>query len=178
MIILYVLLSLLAIVFTVLLYIFFAPFYIEVDSNQSLYRLRLASWAWVRIFFENNNFFAEIRVFWFKKAINLSATATKKQNKQPAKIEVKPIRKKEKQKNRKKIPLSKIKSILKSFTVKKCRLQVDTGDVALNGILYPIFFLIGFYTRQQININFEERNEFELALKNSLAKMCLAYLKK
>ena len=44
---------------------------------------------------------------------------------------------------RNKISSKRIKQVIKSFKVNKCSVELDTGDVQWNGILFPFFFMLG-----------------------------------
>lgn len=54
---------------------------------------------------------------------------------------------------------------LKSFTIKRFYLDLDTGDCIANAKLYPIFSLVNF-KRGNFNINFRGRNKLVLHIQN------------
>ena len=75
------------------------------------------------------------------------------------------------------IPWSKVKAVLQSFKWDKCNVSLNTGDMPLNGILFPVVYLIAFLTGKNIRINFLDETSVELKIRNSLAGMSWAFLK-
>ena len=70
----------------------------------------------------------------------------------------------------------KLISVLKSFTVTQCQVSIDTGNMPLNGLLYPLFWLVSKYTKKQIEINFRNDTYISLQIKNNLARITWAYI--
>ncbi|MGZ5253905.1 MAG: hypothetical protein ACXWV4_06020 [Flavitalea sp.] len=64
--------------------------------------------------------------------------------------------------------------VLKSFRTKRLHLSVDTGDFALNGILYSLYASPAFH--KHVTVNFENRNYALLQISNTPLRMLLAYL--
>jgi hypothetical protein len=149
-------------------YIFFAPFYFEINSNESLYRFRLSRLLTLNIINDNNIFFIEIKIVGITKRIELFGT-------KKAVDKIEKIKKKTKAKKKFNISFKKIKAVLATFMIKKCDISIDTGDMTLNGILFPAFYLLSFYSGKNISINFEEKNEINLLIKNNFARMAWAY---
>lgn len=71
----------------------------------------------------------------------------------------------------------KLRGVLRSFKINKCNVLLDTGDQQLNGILYPVFCMMRYYSGKYFEINFMNRNEVVLEIENSIARMGWAYLK-
>lgn len=65
--------------------------------------------------------------------------------------------------------------ILKSFKIIYLKIDVDTGNYPLNGIIYPFLFLASFIFNKKINVNFLGRNSLQIILKNNLARLSWAY---
>ncbi|HEV7231367.1 MAG TPA: hypothetical protein VGO45_08575, partial [Bacteroidia bacterium] len=162
-----VLLILLFLVLSIVTYVFFAPFYLEVNTESGLYRMRFHRLTSVSLKLIDNVPIAEIRLAGWKKQIDLSAMSSPQTPK-----EKKAFAGNKKTRN---IPWKKIPGLFKGFQIRKCRVTIDTGDMQLNGMLYPLFYLIGFYGHRDISINFMNENTIILEIKSSLARMSWAY---
>ena len=166
MIILYVLLIIIVAIFGCIL---FLPFYVEINSEEAIYRVRLSPLFCLSIIPSSESFSIEVKILGLKKNINIFETKEQKVRKTKSS--------RSKVKKNSTIAWKRIRSVLKSFVVKKCFITFDTGDAALNGILYPAVYLASFYSGKNITVNFEERNEVILTIKNSFARMVWAYIK-
>ena len=153
---------------TILCYLLFAPFYLEVDSNKNLYRIRFHHLASLAIDASDQKLL--IKVMYWKKEIDLLHVSQTKDKTAPKKTIVKP--KKQKQK----FSWNQLKSVMMSFRINTCRITLDTGSVELNAWLYPIFYFIRIYSKKNITINFLNKNEVVLKIENNLARMAWAYL--
>ncbi len=157
---------LLIILFLCINYLFFAPFYIEIDSRSGIYRFRFHKLVSVYFFVDKNPSLLLIKILAWKKEIDLSKISgtkndnNKKQPKQKSVFQVK-----------------KLWSVLKSFSIKECYITVDSGNMALNGILYPIIYLLSVKTRKNITINFTGNTIVNIRIKNNLARITRAYLR-
>ncbi|NNK17856.1 MAG: hypothetical protein HKP49_01775 [Maribacter sp.] len=80
----------------------------------------------------------------------------------PKKIEKK---KSEKQKNKNRFTPKTALGLIKSFTVKKWNVDLDTGNCITNAKLYPLFTLMNYHFGG-FQINFEGRNHVFLWLRN------------
>ncbi len=159
---------LLFIVLCVFSYLFFAPFYFEVNTTSDLYRIRFHKLTSVRLKLKNNSLFAEIKLAFWTKEFDVLA-------KRPFSKE-KPIEKGNIKKKKKKVQWGMIKAILKSFKVNKFSVYLDFGNMQTNGILYPLFYGISVYTKKNIEINFINKNEIVIEIENSLARISFAYI--
>ncbi|WP_422079509.1 hypothetical protein [Ulvibacterium sp.] len=65
----------------------------------------------------------------------------------------------------KRMAIGKVIRLLKTFTIKKMVVDVDTGDCLLNAKLYPAFVFLN-HTAGQFSINFQGRNHFVLSIQN------------
>lgn len=88
----------------------------------------------------------------------------------PLKKISKPSKKKKVEKNkmmniRAKIGFRKVLRILKSFTMKKLLLNVDTGDCILNAKLYPVFAFLNYHIGD-FNINYKGENKLVVHIQN------------
>lgn len=164
-----VVLALLFIALCVFSYLFFAPFYFEVNSSMDLYQLRFHRMASVRFKLKNNSLLAEIKLaFWLKEFDVFEKRTISKE---------KPKKKEKKNEKEIKIQWTLIKALLKSFKVNKFRMSIDFGNMQTNGILYPVFYGISTYTKKNIEINFLNKNEIVIEIENNLARISYAYIK-
>lgn len=89
----------------------------------------------------------------------------------------KPDKTKEVRKTRKvrKFNVSLVKRLLRSFKVRRFRLEIDTGNPMLNARLYPLLFLLD---RQagDIRVNFVNRNHLLLQLTNRPIRLLNAFI--
>ncbi|PWU04383.1 MAG: hypothetical protein C5B52_01595 [Bacteroidetes bacterium] len=147
-------------------FLLFAPFYIEFDSRKGLCQIRLQKVVSARICVIGNSLYAEIKMGLWHKKIDLFENQNKSENK--------------KSKSRDttlKIPMKKIWKIVRSFKVDKCELNIDTGYIPLNGILYPLFAWLERRTGKKIQINFRDENEIIFLTRNNIARILWSYLK-
>ncbi len=169
-----IILILLGVIGAIFSYLLFAPFYLEVDSTKGFLRLRFHRLASADLRIVDFYPILELRVFGWKKKMDLLKTmkTSKEKSSKRKKIE----NKKGKKSSWMKVTLKKIVGVLKSFKINKCELLIDSGNVQLNGILYPIFYLAGYYYNKNISINFVNKNVIILEIENSVARMSRAYI--
>lgn len=65
--------------------------------------------------------------------------------------------------------------MLRTFTVEKWQLAIDTGDYPFNALLFPINFLPN--SREHVLINFSGHNYFYGKISNRMWKIIYAYWK-
>lgn len=153
--------SLLLIIF----YLLLAPFFVEIDSrNGVLLRIRFHLIASASLIFKEDSFFLLVKMAWWQKQVDMFAKRNRSK-----KTDVK--------RKKKPVPLRKIFAVIKSFRIKKLFVTIDTGDMPLNGLLYPVFYFLKFKTGKDVSINFTDENRIELQLKNNIARMMWAFIK-
>jgi hypothetical protein len=163
------LLVLLLLIVAVFSYLLFAPFYLEINSLNGFYGIRFHRVAFAKLIFIDNSFKIDLYLAGWRKQIDLFARPAKgNQEEKPAKSERK--------KKPYKISFARIKAVIKSFKINKCYLDIDTGNVQLNGMLYPGFYWLGKYTNKPITIIFFEKNEIILEVENSVARVLKAFI--
>jgi hypothetical protein len=164
-----IVLVLLFIVLCIFSYLFFAPFYFEINSSTDVYRIRFHKLASVSLKLKNNSLFAEIKLaFWTKEFDILEKRSIKKE---------KPHVNEKKNKTEIKIHWRMIKVLLKSFKVNRFSMSIDVGNMQTNGILYPVLYGISTYTKKNIEINFINKNLIIIEIENSIARMSCSYIK-
>lgn len=157
----------LLLVLTALCYFLLAPFFLELDSRRSLCRFRFHRLASARLYISEDTLMLDLKITWWVKTIDLFA---------PRKKPKKKVTEKKKKKERKMMPLKKIMAVIRSFRVNKCIVNMDTGNIPLNGILYPAFLWLGHKTGKEITINFRDKNEIIFETENNIARMLWAYI--
>jgi hypothetical protein len=147
-----------------MVYILFAPLLLEIDTHSDLYRFSIVPvfrvW-WVTNDFQNH---PEISIFGIRTKFNLSGS-------QKEKTELK-IQKSSKLK----FSFHRFFSVIKSFKIKKCFVNVDTGDMPLNGELYPMMYMLSSITGRTFKINFTGKTEVIITIKNNAFRMLMAYI--
>lgn len=150
--------------FSLVLYVLFAAFYVEIDTPRGIYRVGFHRFADMRILGEKGSVFVEWRIAFWTRRWDLMTIRTGK------KAEQVPVRKKSRQ-----IPLKKILAVVGSFRVTRCFVTMDTGNYAWNGMMFPVFFQVAYWSRQNISINFAGDNQLMLRIENTLARLLYAY---
>jgi hypothetical protein len=161
-----ILFVLLFIVITFSIYLFFAPIFLEINSLTGLYRLRLHYFGSLNFLLKNESIIMEVKILRWKKYIDLLEVNFFSPKKTPKRVSKKSAS----------ISLKKIKAIVKSFKINNFEMSICFADMPTNGILYPVFYLLGFYLKKKIAINFIEENKIIIEVKNNLARMSWAYL--
>lgn len=165
-----VVLALLLIVVIIFGYLFFAPFYFEINTTSGIYRIRFHRLASISLKIIDNSLMAEIKIAWWTKQFDLSSTGNTADKLPVAKKTVKA-------KKRSKLSFKKIKAVVKSFKISKCSISIDSGDMQLNGILWPVFYLFKVRSGKDLQINFIGENKIVFEMKNNLARMSWAYMR-
>lgn len=155
-----------AVFLIIILYLIFASFYLEIDSSKELLQFRYSRIASLRVKIINSSLILDLKILGWQKRIDPFKT-TKKVSK-PAKPKTK--------KKKRNIPFKKIIAVIKSFRINKCSLNIDSGDVALNGMIYPVFWGFSNISNQDFRINFTNQTELKLEVENKLGRIMWAYL--
>jgi hypothetical protein len=147
----------------------FAPFYVEVNSVTNLYRLRFHRLMSLALKSNTEGFAIEMRFLFWKKDILLTEHGRKDDN-DPKHVP-------ESRAQMPAIDWDRVRNVLKSFHLNTCDISLDTGNMPLNGILYPIVYTISACYRKQITINFSGHNHVVVEVENNLARIIYAYYK-
>lgn len=148
-----------------LLYVVLAPFYIEVNTHTGLYRVRFQRVASVRVIMDED-ILVEINILGFKKR---SAPVFRRQKKPSSGIKA--------SRGSRSVPVRKLANVLRSFKITTCYVLINTGDMKLNGLLYPLFKWLSWQSGQDVAIGFTGYTEINLQVKNSIARMGRAYFR-
>ena len=109
-----------------------------------------------------------MKFFWWEKTYNLNNLLSGKTGK---------AKNKKTQNHSINKPIIKLINLIQSFKINKLFITIDTGNMPLNGALYPWFHLLSMKKNRTININFWGENIIIIHLENSLARMLWAYFK-
>lgn len=168
----WLLLILILLILLPFIYLLFAPFFIEIDSETNVYRLRFHRLASGSIVQTQGSLFLKAKILWHQYDIDLlasrNASPKKVSSGQPVKMDL--------SRNRPGIRISQIKAMLMSFRISKCSINIDTGDMPTNAILYPLFFIISWETGHMLMVNFQGKNSVTLDIRNSIARLAWAYV--
>ena len=149
------------------LWLIFGPVRLKVNTMKKTYEVILPG-IFRGMIIPTNNFLI-FKLWIVAIPVKIDPLKTRK-SKKPKKKE-KPEKKKRKRKENESIPFNKIRKmatrILKSFTIEKLYLNMDTGDYVLNARLVPVFAAIT-NNKRHLTINFQETNEFEIIIKNRI----------
>ncbi|MGZ3883595.1 MAG: hypothetical protein ACXVP0_04285 [Bacteroidia bacterium] len=74
------------------------------------------------------------------------------------------------------LPAARLMNVLRSFKINTCHITLDTGDMQLNGLLYPLFKWVSWSSGKDLRICFSGHTEIVIEIKNSIARMSRAYL--
>jgi len=155
---------LLLIIVAVLAYVLLAPIYIEVDSERNLCRVRVHQLMSMQLFVKES-LFMELRITWWHRWFDLLAARNRK-TKPKKNVERKAV-----------IPYHKILAVLRTFKIRKCEVNIDSGDNYVNGIFFPWVRLLGWYSHRNITVNFLGENRLILEIENNAARILWAFLK-
>jgi len=147
------------------IYLLFASWVLEVDSAAGLYRFSLVPVFYVRWVSGDFPPYAEMRILGFRRTLDFSDRDRKRG---------KPVKRK---RSHPKIRFrsSRMGAVLHSFRVRNFYLNIDTGDMALNGRLFPWVYLIRAQTGLRCYINFTGNQTMQCIVKNNLYRVIRAY---
>lgn len=144
-------------------YLLFAPAYLLIDSQQGRFECGLHPLVQAR-FKLNPQPGIQLSIAGWRKDIALTGrkpTATNSIKKSVGRPSARTVRR--------------TWAAIKSFKVRQFRLRVDTGDVQLNGLLFPLGYWLARRTGRPIDVNFTNNNELVIAIDNNVARLLWAY---
>ena len=163
-----ILVILLSLFILVLGWLLIAPLRLSADSALGAIQLTWWGLGSAGLFLTHDDLTLRFRVFFWKKEVNPLQWAPSKKNK-----------KKTKKKSKSRMPMSfrKIKRLLRTFTIRECRLDLDTDNYTLNAWLYPVLHFLNRHDRQ-LRINFEGRFYCRVVIENRGYRLLWALLQK
>lgn len=159
------------------IYVVFAPLYLEIDSDREQYRVRLHRLASMRFIITEDALAAVLKIGWWQKNFILFPPEDK--NKKAPEQKTQPASYGRPGRRRRKFSgfPEKLKGLMKSFRVIECEASIDTGSPPMNGILFPLFYLWSLETGTSVMINFYGENRALIKVRNSVARLMVAYLR-
>lgn len=149
----------------VLLYM---PLRLVIDSKKDVYQVEWQHIGSALLVENDGHLGIQIRILFFKKTIPFGSILTKTDKRKVKNYSTKPLLVSGAR------MISKLKKILKSFEIKKCKVNWDTDDYILNAYLYPMTpFLLKFSI--SFIINFEGKREIELVIENRLGRIIKSF---
>jgi hypothetical protein len=154
------------IIFFVAAYLLFAPFYVEIDTYHQLYRVRLHRLASAGLAYADNRFVIRFTIAgWTKDKLLEDFGGSSQKVKMIKRGDGKPP------------GVKKLQAMAASFRVTKFRLKLDTGDMQMNGILFPLFYWINAVTGRELQISFCGGSGLVLQIQNRLSGLLWAYIR-
>ena len=165
------LLLIVGLILLMVVYLLTAPVVFEVDSERSLFRVRFHRLASAKIRLADSSIFLDLNIVGWKMPMDLlrpKAETGKARQMTPEK----PPRKKSRH-----IPFRKIRAVIRSFRIKKCEMIIDTGDMPLNGMLFPVCYWLSLRSGKTFGMSFTGENVIQLEIQNSMGRMLSAYIR-
>lgn len=160
-----------ALLLLLLLYLLSAPLVIEIDTRVGLFKARFHYVAGAALHLENSDITLTWNILSWSRRINLVekllSPPKQRQKKETA----------HKRRPKAGFPAALVKAVLKSFRVRQFFWTVDTGNMMLNGILYPLFHYLHSHTGKNISINFSGENILALEIRNNAFRLLRAYIR-
>lgn len=151
------------------------PFRLIIDSVTGTYKIVVGRFMSGELVFVNAEEYVDLKLFFWKKRFNLFEMKSGKSIEKSSEKKVEKSYKKEKRS--KVIPFRKVLAIVKSFKVNRFRILINTDDMMLNGILYPLVYWLAYKTRKDIGIVFYGPSIVRIDIENNLAHIAWAYIK-
>ena len=150
-----------------LIYLLYAPFYVEINSLTGLCRMRFHHIASAGLEVKDRSLKLVLKITWWRTEMDL---LTKREPRKKKEVSRKP-------KNKGwKLSVRKIRKVLAGFKLNQCSITIDTGNQQINGILLPLFLRLSRVTGKKIQISFHGENEIILQMENNLARIVWAFI--
>ncbi len=143
------------------------PMNIVVNTEKKLFYILIPGYFKVSVpALEDISTGIKMRVLFFnfriKPKVNKSNTESKNTSK--------------KNKGRLRKPFLLFQKTIKKFTIKKCNVNIDTGDFPLNAQLIPVASMLS-NNNMNFQINFEDRNELDIHIITRIGILIGTFLK-
>lgn len=155
------------------LFFLLSPLWIELDSGIPSGKIRWWGIGRVELYHEGE-WKVRLRLLFFQKIYYLERRGAKKEKRVKKKIAATGVKKKPVMPFR--LMLKKMIRIIRSFTIEQWRLDMDTGDAALNARLYPLNWLPVLQGHVFVNFNGEQR--FRCRIRNNGWRLLWAWFRK
>lgn len=146
-------------------YFLFLPIVLLIDTNSNQYYIHLKGLAKINIESDPKELLKlKLHVFFINYYIYPLRTRTSSKKKTA-----------QRKKTKNKLRLGTILKLIKSFKVKKLKINMDTGNCITNAKWYPVFYFLN-YKFGGFNINFEEKNQLVLCLQNRPIRIIKSFI--
>ncbi len=164
----------LGLVFLLLAWLLLSPLDLRIDTQNNLYFLRWRYLARAEVLSDDGPGLAvRLWVGPFRWRFDLLEWAGKEKTEKP-----KPEKKEKAKRKKSRMPKwATIRRIIRTFRVRRCFVDLDTGDYTRNAWLFPLFYLLR-RPRAAVRVNFQGRNEVDLWIQNRPINVLIAFLKK
>ncbi len=153
---------------SVICFLLLTPLVVEVDSVRRKYGIYYRGIAAIDLRWDEG-LYLQLWVLGWRKTIDPFGMRDQK-----------PHEKKPQKPKRKRVAFSRIRRklghVLRSFTVKRFYVNVDTGDYPLNGLLYPLAGALS-NERRTFHINFNGDVVVRIRIENRLGKILYAIIR-
>ena len=158
----------------VLGWLLLSPLEICINSKTNDYHIKWKGIGEVRIVLLPLDLLIRLKIAFWKKDWSVMEVKSGSKRKAPEKTS----RKRKKRNARKMFRV--FNKVLKSFTVERLRMNIDTRNYILNGYLFPVFFHLTRYFKGKPNltINYKGKTEINVLIRNRLINMLLAMAKR
>lgn len=153
----------------ILVWMLIAPIILWVDTEKGRFEIHWKGLIKSRLVLYNNSLVLWNKFLFWKKDVDLLKLDRKKTFKRQ--------KDKSQQSQNKLKGFRKMISVLKSFDVISYRINLDTGDYAVNGLFYPLIYFLGERRKKGFfRINFNGVNSIQLRLENRMYKIVWALI--
>lgn len=174
------LLWLLLVLLLLILVVLCTPFVLIVDSTGKQYGVTMFPWARAFVQFSNFRLALDLHLlgYHYQRDVWSLSDSTPESKKTSAAERTQKVADKKRTSTKKKrnIPWRRIVATLRTFDVQRCEVHIDTGVDEWNVWLYPISYLLAEWTPLRMQPNFDDRNSINLRVRNSGARIALAFL--
>jgi hypothetical protein len=155
-----------------LVYLLFAPILIVVDTNGNRYYLEYKGLLKASLLGDEEEVIkVRFRIIFFSFDWYPLKERRQKQIEEKASPAKKPVISKKKPT----MKMKTIKKLMKSFRVKKFRLDLDTGDCVTNASLFPLFCMLNRF-RNGFHLNYVGQNALLLHIENKPIRLIKSFI--
>jgi hypothetical protein len=157
-------------------WVLFTPLVFKVSTEEHVLGVKAHGLGGVRLVWEKDELpKAKWRLWWWERDLKFTRKPSESKETKPAK-EITPAKRKRKRKGPK-ITLMKVIRILRSFKVRKFRINLDTDDYITNAYLYPLFVVLD-QGKGHLQVNYEGRVDVDVEVVNRAAWLLWAFIRR
>jgi hypothetical protein len=157
-------------------WVLFTPVVFKASTDEHILGVKIQGLGGVRVVWEGDQLpKAKWRLWWWERDIKFTEKPSEKKEEKPTK-EKAPAKRKRKRIGPK-MTFMKVIRILRSFKVRKFRINLDTDDYIFNAYLYPLFAVLD-HGRGHLQVNYEGRVDVDVEITNRAAWVLWAFLRR